>query len=306
MAYLNLPCIPTLVGHPFSMPKITPPPSTSKRSSPYTPSPPTSPVRQSPTSAGMQSGAGSSSSRPDDDSMSHGQNPVPEDAKGSSAASVSPQARNNGLSARQWSRREKAPRTPEQEAARAETKARNAMAKLEHAAASKLSEARSVATAMPNAQRATVHEALLSSYMMNMNHYALDEHGDKKVGPNVSHGHDKAVRFAAYGYTVVEEGESGPSEAMKKSMALFISQVKEVAANNPAKLVLNENMHDEKMSKAAAQGEATYPFKGDKYSIDGIVTTPSRARKVLRTGWQMRQQDGAEDRTPVLLSAYLK
>jgi hypothetical protein len=105
---------------------------------------------------------------------------------------------------------------------------------------------------------------------------------------------------------VIGEGESEPSESAKKSMALFFSQLKEIAKSNPAKRTLNKEQHEEKMKINAAKGDPTFPFRGDKYSIDGLVTTPSGDRKVVRTGWQMRDIDGTEEKAPVLLSAYLK
>jgi hypothetical protein len=118
-----------------------------------------------------------------------------------------------------------------------------------------------------------------------------------------SHGHDKAVRFKKYGYKMIAECENGPNESVKQSTAVFISQVKKVAENNPAKRTLTKEKHEKDMLNRTAQGNKKYDFRGDKYSVDGMVDTRFSARKVMITGWQMRDLDGTGDRTPVLLSA---
>lgn len=72
---------------------------------------------------------------------------------------------------------------------------------------------------MPGRERAIVQEGLLSSYLLNMNHDALDGEGQKR--PDASHGHDKAVRFQTYGYAVVKEGMSRPDDEARKYTALL-------------------------------------------------------------------------------------
>ena len=91
-----------------------------------------------------------------------------------------------------------------------------------------------------------------------------------------------------------------------RSIKLLSDQAKEVLRSNPAKKTYDKEKHEKSMALRASRGETTYDFKGDKYSVDGVITTPSGARKVLRTGWQMRTLEGSSEEAPLLLSAYLK
>ena len=284
------------------MPRITPSPPISRRPSPYSRSASSSPVRPNPTSAEHDAAESSTSQHGRD---SFGEKPLSTNDRGSKeAVTPSPTSRDTGMTAAQWSRRTKPPLSAEQEAARAATKARNAAAKADFESLKRDQKASATQQVMPGRERAIVQEGLLSNYLLNMNHYALDGEGQKR--PDASHGHDKAVRFQTYGYAVVKEGMSGPDDEARKFMTLLTSQIKEVALNNPAKKTLDRNKHEEAMVQLVRAGKNPYPFPGDLYSISGTITTPSGARKVLKTGWKVPDAAISGTEIPILLSAYIK
>ncbi len=202
-------------------------------------------------------------------------------------------------------RASKAPATPEKEAERLATKARNAERGARAAEAKREAKASKTLAVLPGHENAVVELGLMSKYLFNMNHYKLGENGVKLAGE--SHGHDKAVRFAKLGYAVVQEGETMPSKASQQSMLHFQSQVLQLIAHQPAKKTSDRAAHEKKMEKRAAEGRPSFAFPGDQYSVEGVVTTPSGARALLKTGWKVPNSTGdPSSQTPVLVSAYFK